>query len=166
MVGLNKYITIATDISCDDKNKISTWACYIRHDGGAIKLTGQFKEYQKNSHVAETYALINALKIAEANIASWNDSIIIIYNEIEYALSPLMTKGGKVKLHDSARADAILSVAMPILQSAKSWQLRDVKAHFNNWKKSNSPGRYVLNRWCDKESRNLLKKIRKLQETT
>ena len=65
MVGLDQYVTIATDISSDNKHGITTWACYIRHDGGVIKHVAQFREHYVNTALAETYALANALVLAE-----------------------------------------------------------------------------------------------------
>ena len=65
MVGLDQYVTIATDVSSDHEHGIATWACYIRHDGGVIKHVAPFKEHYVNTALAETYALANALVLAE-----------------------------------------------------------------------------------------------------
>ncbi len=154
-----KKVTIATDISCDPVHKISTWACYIRHDKGTIKETGQFKEFHKNTALAETYALVNALTIAKSNIADWSESEVIIYNEIEYALDPVRTKAGNIRLRDKDRSDAIQEIAIPILKEALSWEKEDVKAHYKDWQESGEE-KYIINRWCDKEARRVLKEIR------
>lgn len=156
-----KYVTIATDISCDPQHKISTWACYIRHDGGVIKQVGEFKQFYKNTALAETYALINALTIAKENIPDWNESKVIIHNEIEHVLDPVVTKAGNVRLRDLDRTQAIKEIAMPILEEAKAWERRKIKAHFKGWKESNNPQKYAINRWCDQQSRRALKQIRK-----
>lgn len=156
-----KCITIATDVSSDSKNKITTWACYIRHSGGLIQHVAQFdKYYNKTSH-AETYALVNALVIAERNIPKWTESRVIIYNEIDYVLEPIKTKAGNVKLRDQDRTDAIMQLAMPILDRAKTWEKRDIKAHFSGWKESSRRNAYYMNRWCDKEARSLMKYTRR-----
>lgn len=162
MVGLNKYVTVATDISRDSKH--TTWACYIRYDGGVIKRVGQFKKSYKNTALAETHALANALTIAEAAVKDWSESKIIIYNEIEYVLKPIRTKSGQIRLRDTERAESIIEISLPILQRAKAYELRDVKAHYKNWKNSENPAKYAINRWCDTESRSLLRELRKGQK--
>jgi ribonuclease HI len=156
-----KYVTIATDVSCEDKFKISTWACYIRHHGGTIKLSGEFKEYYSNTAVAETYALVNALIIAKKSIKDLNDSKIIIHNEIEHVLKPCLTKAGNIKKRDAERADAIRNIALPILSSALDWERRKIKAHYRDWQNSENPKKYAMNRWCDQESRRKMKEIKK-----
>lgn len=155
-----KYITIATDVSCDNRRKIVTWACYIRHSRGVIKEVGQFKQYNKRTAHAETYALINALVIAQKNIPDFKQSKIVIHNEIEHVLDPVMTKAGNVTLRDKERTEAIRSIAIPILQEAVSWERRKIKAHFKDWRTSDSPAKYAINRWCDVSSRELMRSIR------
>ena len=156
-----KYVTIASDVSSDDKKKITTWACYIRHSGGVIKKVGQFKEYQKSTARAETYALINALTIARNNVPGWEDSKVIIYNEIEHALKPIRSKVGNIRKRDEDRARAILTIALPILKEANGWERRKIKAHYSGWKTDANPAKYAINRWCDAESRNLLRALRR-----
>lgn len=156
-----RYITIATDISSDHKNRISTWACYIRHNGGAIKRVGRFKEYYSNSAHAETYALINALTIARKNVTNWESSKVIIHNEIEHVLDPVVTKAGNVRKHDKERYEAIKRIALPILSQAYDWERRKIKAHYKDWEHSDNPKKYAINRWCDKNSRQHMKEIRK-----
>lgn len=155
-----KYITIATDVSCDPRCKISTWACYIRHSGGVIKHVQEFKEYQNNTIFAETYALVNALTIAQRNIPDWGNSKIVIYNEIERVLTPLRTKNGQLKRSETNRSEVIMSVALPLLNQTASWERRKIKAHYKDWKTSDNPAKYAINRWCDIESRTLLRRIR------
>lgn len=158
-----KYVTIATDISNDSNYKITTWACYIRHSGGVIKETGQFKRYMGNTAAAETYALLNALVIAEKNVPDWSESTVIIHNEIEHVLTPCTTKYGNIRKRDAERADAIKSIALPILSQAVKWERRKIKAHYKNWRTSDNPAKYAINRWCDKNSRDLLRKLRDSQ---
>lgn len=155
-----KYITIATDISSNSRHKITTWACYIRYSGGVIKEAHQFKRYYKNTAEAETYALLNALVIAKKKIPDFSQSKIIIHNEVEHALTPVLTKGGNVALRDKERAQAIKNIAMPILEEALEWERRKIKAHTKNWRNSDSPAKYAINDWCDKTSRNLMREIR------
>lgn len=152
-----KYVTIATDIS--NKGKVSTWAVYIRHGGGVIKESGQFNKYHRHTYTAETYALLNALVIAHKNVQDWENSRIIIYNEIDYVLKPILTKAGNIKKRDAKRADNITNIALPILSEAASWELRGVKAHYQDWKISDNPKKYFMNRWCDQESRRLARQI-------
>lgn len=156
-----KYITIATDISGDPKHKITTWACYIRHDGGVIKEVREFKKFHKNTVTAETYALVNALTIARKNIPDWDQSKIIIHNEIEHVLTPVTTKAGNVRKRDEERTEAIRQIALPILAEAMYWERRKIKAHFRDWRHSENPKKYAINRWCDQECRRFLKEIRK-----
>lgn len=158
-----KYITIATDVSCDSKHRISTWACYIRHNGGAIKKAGQFKNYYMNTAAAETYALVNALTIAH-QLPSWSESKIIIHNEIEHVLTPVTTKTGNIKKTDLERAQAIKSIALPILSEAMGWERRKIKAHYRDWKTSDNPAKYAINRWCDMEARKMMKYIRSVRK--
>ena len=154
----NKYITIATDISSSNTYKMSTWACYIRTPRGTIKHVGLFKDWHENSHYLETLALANALVIAEKN-CDLSQHQMIIYNEIEYVLRPLTTKkAGLPKLKDAERTRIIEEVMMPILEQCITWELRDVKAHTKEWKKPTAAKKYILNRWCDIESRRLLRK--------
>lgn len=152
-------VTIATDISCDPEHQITTWACYIKHNEGTIKQVGEFKEFHKNTALAETYALINALTIAKNNIPDWSESEVTIYNEIEYVLDPVRTKAGNIRLRDKDRSDAIQEIAIPILKQALKWEKEDVKAHYKHWEESGEE-KYIINRWCDKESRRVLKEIR------
>ena len=154
-----KKVTIATDISCDPKYKITTWACYIRHNGGEIKQTGEFKEFHANTALAETYALVNALTIAINNIPDWSESDVTIYNEIEYVLDPVRTKAGNIRPKDKDRSAAIQEIAIPILLQAMAWKKEDVKAHYKDWEESGEE-KYIINRWCDKEARKALQKIR------
>lgn len=161
-----KYITIATDISSDPHSKTTTWACYIRYSGGLIKQSGEFKTYYKNTALAETHALINALTIAYKNIPEWSKSKIVIYNEIEYVLDPVKTKAGNIKKRDIERSEAILNIAMPILGKASNWERRKIKAHFTHWRTSDNPAKYAINRWCDEESRRLVREIRRLKNGT
>lgn len=156
-----KYVTIATDISNDTAHKITTWACYIRYGGGVIKEVGEFKQFHKKTAHAETYALINALTIAKNNIPDWDESKVIIHNEIEYVLDPIMTKGGRIATRDRKRAQAIQDIALPILQQAKDWERRKIKAHYKNWKNSDNPAKYAINRWCDQKSRSYLRDLRR-----
>lgn len=156
-----KYVTIATDVSSDHVYKVTTWACYIRYDGGVIKQVGEFKQYYKNTAHAETYALINALTIARKQIADWDESKIIIHNEVEYVLDPIKTKAGNVRRRDEDRAQAIRSIAMPILSQALDWERRKIKAHYRNWRESDNPAKYAINRWCDAESRKAMQEIRR-----
>lgn len=158
-----KYVTIATDISCSPKQKITTWACYIRFDGGVIKQVGQFKKFYKNTALAETYALINALTIARLNVPYWGDAKVIIYNEVDYVLRPILNKGGRIRKTDRERAESIKNIAIPILEQALEWEKRDIKAHFKGWKKSDNPKKYAINRWCDVESRKLMREIRRAE---
>lgn len=161
-----KYITIATDISNDSKYKISTWACYIRYDGGVIKRVEQFKEYHKHTGDAETYALINALSIAYLTIPDFNLSKIVIHNEIEHVLTPIRTKAGNIKKQDEVRAKAILDIGLPLLDKSAGWDRRKIKAHYSAWQTSDNPAKYAINRWCDMESRRLLKEIRRKKKKT
>lgn len=154
-----KQVTIATDISCDPEHKITTWACYIKHGEQEIKHTGEFKEFYKNTAAAETYALINALTIARSNIPDWGDGEVTIYNEIDYALEPIRTKAGNIRLRDKNRSDAIQKIAIPILKQALTWEKQDVKAHYRNHARDGEE-KYVMNRWCDQESRRVLREIR------
>lgn len=156
-----RYVTIATDISNDPVYKVSTWACYIRYGGGVIKRSGQFKQYYKATHKAETYALLNALVIARNNISDWSESKVIIHNEIEHVLSPILTPAGNVRLKDVDRTEQIRGIALPILGEALDWERRKIKAHKKDWKNSENPAKYAINRWCDIESRKLMKKIRR-----
>lgn len=156
-----KYVTIATDISNDSKHKITTWACYIRHDGGAIKRVDQFKAYHNDTALAETHALLNALVIARKEIPDWDESKIIIHNEIEHVLDPIKTKAGNIRKRDQCRADDIRRIAIPILQEAVDWERRKIKAHKRDWQHSDNPKKYAINRWCDMESRKFMKAIRK-----
>lgn len=155
-----KYITIATDVSCDPNYEISTWACYIRYDGGVIKQVHRFKEYQEKTTHAETYALINALIIASESIPDWSDSRVIIYNEVERVLTPLRTKCGNIKKKELDRSEAIINIALPLLDKAGSYERRKITAHYKDWKTSDNPAKYAINRWCDIESRRLLREIR------
>jgi ribonuclease HI len=154
-----KQVTIATDISCDPRHKITTWACYIKHSRGEIKQTGEFKEFYKNTALAETYALVNALTIAKNNIPDWSESEVRIYSEIDYVLEPVRTKAGNIKKRDKDRSDAIQEIAIPILLEAMAWEKEDVKAHYKHWEESGEE-KYIINRWCDKESRRALQEIR------
>lgn len=156
-----KYVTIATDVSCAPREKIATYAYYIRHNGGVIKGTGEFKKFTKNTAKAETYALMNALTIAKNNIPDWNESKVIIYNEIEHVLDPVMTKAGNTKLRDTDRAEAIRSIAIPILKEAFDWERRKIKAHFRDWENSDNPAKYAINRWCDENCRAKMRELRK-----
>lgn len=156
---VNKVV-IGTDISCDPEAKITTWACYIKHRDGEIKRTGVFKDFHKNTAAAETYALVNALTIAKENVPDWAESEVVIYNEIDYALEPVRTKAGNIKLKDKERSDAINEIALPILQEAVRWEKKDVKAHYSDWRKSGEE-KYLINRWCDIQSRKELREFRK-----
>lgn len=156
-----KYVTIASDISNGSSHRVGTWAFYIRHNGGVIKKVGRFKQYHKNTALAETYALINALVIAEKLIPDWSESRVIIYNEVEYALDPILTKAGNVRGRDKERTDAIREIALPILSKAQSWERRKIKAHFKDWEHSDNPKKYAINRWCDQESRKEMRKIKR-----
>lgn len=156
-----KYVTIATDISCEPRYQITTWACYIRYGGGVIKKSGEFKQFYKNTALAETYALLNALTIAKNNIPDWSESKVIIHNEIEHVLDPIMTKAGNVTKRDSDRTEQIRSIALPILAEALDWERRKIKAHKKNWQNSDNPAKYAINRWCDIECRRVMKAIKK-----
>lgn len=155
-----KYVTIATDISTDPRYKISTWACYIRHSGGTIKRVYEFKKYYKNSALAETHALLNALVICKNEIPDWKESKVVIHNEIEHVLTPCTTQAGNIRLRDRNRAEEIKRIAMPILNEALDWERRKIKAHFRDWETSDNPKKYYINRWCDEESRKYMRKLR------
>lgn len=159
-----KFVTIATDISCEPKYKITTWACYIRYDGGAIKQSGEFKQFYKNTAEAETYALINALTIAKNNIKDWDESKVIIHNEIEHVLTPILTKAGNITMRDTDRYEQIRSIALPILKEAFDWERRKIKAHKKDWQHSENPKKYAINRWCDHECRRVMKEIKKAKK--
>lgn len=161
-----KYVTIASDVSSDDKNKITTYAFYIRHSGGVIKKAGQFKKYQESTARAETYALINALTVARNNVPGWEDSKVIIYNEIEHALKPIRSKAGNIRKKDEDRAKAILTIALPILKQANDWERRKIKAHYSGWKTDANPAKYAINRWCDHASRDLMRYLRRTKNVT
>jgi hypothetical protein len=155
-----KYVTIATDISADDIYKICTWACYIRWDGGVIKYAAPFKEYPASTGEAETLALCNALVIAESRISDWGVSRVIIHNELEDVISPFYPKRKKIRDKRAIRNEAIINVALPILDKCASYDRRKITAHFKDWKTAENPKKYAINRWCDIESRRLLRDIR------
>lgn len=155
-----KYITIATDISCSAKYKVTAWACYIRHSGGVIKQSGVFSQHPSDTCRAETYALVNALTIAAKNIPDWSESRIIIHNEIERVLTPLRLKNGKLSPKEVDRTEAIVNIALPILDTAASWERRKIQAHFKEWETSDNPAKYAINRWCDTEARRLMRVTR------
>lgn len=155
-----KYVTIATDISCDMDYKVCTWACWIRYDGGTIKHSGLFKEFPKNTCYAETYALVNALTIA-SKLPCWAESRVIIHNEIDRVLTPLTKKNGSYSQAEMDRTAVIINLALPLLDKAQSWERRKIKAHMKHWKTSDNPAKYAINRWCDIESRRLMREIRK-----
>lgn len=155
-----KDVTIATDVSCDDRYEISVWACYIKCGDRVIKKTGQFKQFYANTSTAETYALINALTIAKKHIPNWSDSNVTIHNEVQYVLDPIKTKAGNIKKRDAERAEAIKSIAMPILREALHWERHKIKAHYHLWYKAPDKEKYLMNRWCDMNSREMLKQIR------
>lgn len=157
-----KYITIASDISCDADYKIVTWAFYIRHGGGVIKQSGQFKKYHQHTSTAETYALINALTIAKQQIPDFSDSRVIIHNEIERVLD--IIRPNSLSALRKERNDAIQDIALPILESAYSYEIRKIKAHYKRWKSSDNPAKYAINRWCDREARKELQRLRKLKK--
>ena len=157
-----KYITIATDISFSAKYKIATWAVYIRYDGGAIKEVGEFKTKPKNTVVAETYALANALAIAKKNIPTFSQSRIIIHNEIEHVIRPMKTKSGLDRVKDAERTQAIRNTILPVLNEALSYDRRKIKAHYEEWRTSDNPAKYAMNRWCDEASRNLMRELRSI----
>lgn len=161
MVGLDQYVTIATDVSSDHEHGITTWACYIRHDGGVIKHVAPFKEHYVNTALAETYALANALVLAEKSIKDWSRSKVIIYNEVAIVLSPCKTKAGNIRKRDAIRSEQIMKISLPILNRAKSYELRDIKAHYKHWRTDANPAKYAINRWCDVESRTLLRYLRR-----
>lgn len=156
-----KYVTIASDVSCSPRHKISVWACYIRHSGGVIQHVEEFKDYQSCTSKAETYALINALTIARKYVPDWENSKVVIYNEIEYALEPIRSKAGNIRQRDQERAGAIINLALPILDEAGGWEIRKVKAHYKEWKTSSTPARYIMNRWCDRKSHEKMKYLRR-----
>ena len=155
-----KYVTIASDISSDPSQKITTWACYIRHGGGTLKRVGQFKKYYKNCALAETHALLNALVIAKNEIPDWSESKVIIHNEIEHVLSPCVTKAGNLRKRDTDRYNDVRRIALPILDDAFAWERRKIKAHFHGWENSDNPAKYYINRWCDENSRELMRELR------
>lgn len=156
-----KYVTIATDISCDSTYKVCTWACWIRYGSGVIKRSGVFQKYPKDTCRAETYALINALTIAYKVVPDWGESRVIIHNEIERVLTPLTRKNGELSKAEYDRTAAILNLAMPILDKAESWERRKIKAHMKDWQNAENPKKYFINRWCDIESRRLMRQTRK-----
>lgn len=162
-----KYITIATDISADNTYDVWTWAIYIRWGGGVIKRVGQFKQSPKSTLEAETMALCNALVIAYSQVPYFEMSRVVIHNEIEVVLTPNTSEkksryGRKTKKEaDANRTKAISDIAIPLLERAQSWELRKIKAHYKHWKTSDNPAKYAINRWCDYESRRLMKALRK-----
>lgn len=166
MIGKQKYVTIATDISlsADPDYPISTWACYIRTPTGAIKHSAPFMQLPAKYTTAhlETLALANALVIASNNV-KLSECIVIIYNEIDYVLRPIKTRHGAPKKSDAVRTRVIEQIMLPTLETCQSWELRDVKAHSPQGRRANAEKKYVLNRWCDKESRRLMKSLRRAQ---
>jgi hypothetical protein len=105
--------------------------------------------------------LINALTIAKNSIPDWNESRVIIHNEVEHVLTPITSKAGNIRKRDLDRAIKIRTLALPILKEAKDWERRKIKAHFSGWKESDNPAKYAINRWCDIESRALMRELRK-----
>lgn len=157
MVNGVKYVTIATDASTSNKYCISAWACYIRNPRGVIKHAARFNEWSDNTAWLETKALANALVVADQNI-NLAEHKIVIYNEVGHVLKPLKTKkAGLPRLKDAERTAIINDVMMPILDKAISWELRDVKAHSKEYKKDSAPKKYILNRWCDLNCRQVLR---------
>ncbi len=166
MVNNTKYVTIATDASTSTNHGISTWACYIRGPRGVIKHVARFNEYSDNTAWLETKSLANALVLADKNI-NLAECKIVIYNEVEYVLRPLVTrKTGRPLFRDAERTAIINDVMMPILEKAISWEIRDVKAHTKEYKKPGAAKKYILNRWCDLSCRGLLREQVKAQNRT
>lgn len=159
MVGLDKYITLTTDISTHPDDKVATWAAYVRYDGGVIKKSGVFKEYPPNTFQAESLALINALVIINNSIPNLSDYRLIVHSEVFNPLKPIRNKRGTIKEHDKRRSDAIFSIVVPILNEFISWDIRKIKAHNANVK-SYEKGKYYMNEWCDKKARKLLRDTR------
>lgn len=155
-----KQVTIATDISCDPPSGLTTWSCYIKHDKGEIKFTDEFKKNYKSTVLAETHALLNALTIAYKRVPDWQDSEITIYHEIDYVLKPCLNECGNVRKAHIDRWEDVKRVGLPILEKALKWEKKDVKAHYSTRRPDSHEEKYIMNRWCDKNSKKAMKKIR------
>lgn len=159
MINNIKHITIATDISCSPRYRIATWACYIRTPNSTITHKQRFIHYSSHCQLLETMALANALRLLNEHMtaAEISECKIIVYNEIYHVVTPIMTKTGKnVRQKDGGRVEIINNHILPLLKSAKEYEVRKIKAHVNYHKIPNNT-KYFLNHWCDHACHDLLR---------
>lgn len=154
----DKYITIATDASLSNEHKVASWACYIRTPKRTVRHAALFADYPPRGSTcfAETVALANALAIIDKAVHLPHYKIVV-YNEIPHVLTPTTTKAGNIRVRDQARAAVITMHMLPILEKAKSYELRDVKAHTLKHQEAGAPKKYFMNKWCDVSCRRVLR---------
>lgn len=152
MATVGQYITIATDASCHAKLKLAAWACYIRTPKGVTKLAGAFKSSVPGSYQAETFAVANALVIAN-QIADLTKHKLVLYSDSKSVLKFGKTKAGNVKKRDVERSKIIEQQIMPYLSRAISWQLRHVPSHTGR----RDLKRFYMNNWCDKAAKQAMR---------
>lgn len=146
-------ITINTDASFCSKTKAAAFAFYIVGTGIKITGSGVFKADVKNSEVAETMAIGNAIHALLAKDIKIDKVYYIIINtDCLTAINKLSTGKG-LGTHKKVR---ILKEKLVKRYKPKRFEFRHVKAH------NGAPdARSWVNDWCDREAKRHMRKERK-----
>lgn len=132
--GVKPYsATVIADASFCPDTRAGGWACWVSHQGPAVKKAGRFHRLPKNSTEAEAWALLNGIWYAARLGAT----------------------------HILGQSDC--KMAMVSIERRKSYKgipfeelvLRHVKGHSRR-----TEPRFYVNNWCDREARKVMRKWR------
>lgn len=144
----SKYLTINTDASFSPITKKSGYAFYVVCDSFKIKQSGKFKTTIKDSLMAETKCIGNAL----ATTLGREDLPLVEYIVINTDCIPAITKIKTSKEEYCIKIRNILH-KLKVKTKCKSVNFKHVKAHSNV-----NDARSWVNEWCDKEAKKNMKK--------
>lgn len=147
-------VTINTDASFYQKEKIGGFAIWIASNKGRVKYANGFKGEIKTSHDAEFKCIINALYLLKKQ--SWEITEIYINTDCLSVIQ--IIEGTRLfnKLPQYSKDNFMDYLKIINELGVKHISLRKVKAHQHT-----KTARHWVNQWCDKEAKKSARKILK-----
>jgi len=152
-------VTVCSDASFSNDNKLGAWACYIRLPDRVIKTGGIIKQPCTDSTNAERLGLANALWLADQNIDLSKYRLIVYCDNVAALRRRTLRKTPASKIYQDAFAyNAWFEANVEqYLFKAAEYTTRHVKGHLKRSHWSKDSHRNYMNEWCDHHAKNLLR---------
>ena len=158
---MNGFVTINTDASCAQTEKLGAYAFWIVTDEGKIQKAGELKGEVVNSDHAELQSICNAIYTFKHS--KFRDiKKVVINTDSQCSIDFLSQKGASKKPHIIKVLKEIRFLMMECCLKY-GFSIRDVDTFFNfkhvkahNGKKDT---RSFVNDWCDKQVKKYLRQL-------